>query len=125
MGFRKDAYATVWEVTPVSETMTKVRLSTSKKNKQTDQYETDFSGFVAFVGAAAAKNAAHLAEKDRIKLGDVDVTTKYDKEKKITYTNFTAFNFEQQNSGGNTSVDMNDVAEAKVEDIISDGAIPF
>lgn len=125
MGFRKDAYATVWEVTPVSETMTKVRLSTSKKNKQTDQYETDFSGFVAFVGAAAAKNAAHLAEKDRIKLGDVDVTTKYDKEKKITYTNFTAFNFEQQNSGGNTSIDMNDVAEAKVEDIISDGAIPF
>lgn len=125
MGFRKDAYATVWEVTPVSETMTKVRLSTSKKNRQTDQYETDFSGFVAFVGAAAAKNAAHLAEKDRIKLGDVDVTTKYDKEKKITYTNFTAFNFEQQNSGGNTSVDMNDVAEAKVEDIISDGAIPF
>lgn len=125
MGFRRDAYATVWEVTPVSETMTKVRLSTSKKNRQTDQYETDFSGFVAFVGAAAAKNAAHLAEKDRIKLGDVDVTTKYDKEKKITYTNFTAFNFEQQNSGGNTSVDMNDVAEAKVEDIISDGAIPF
>lgn len=125
MGFRKDAYATVWEVTPVSETMTKVRLSTSKKNKQTDQYETDFSGFVAFVGAAAAKNAAHLAEKDRIKLGDVDVTTKYDKEKKTTYTNFTAFNFEQQNSGGNTSIDMNDVAEAKVEDIISDGAIPF
>jgi len=125
MGFRKDAYATVWEVTPVSETMTNVRLSTSKKNRQTDQYETDFSGFVAFVGAAAAKNAAHLAEKDRIKLGDVDVTTKYDKEKKITYTNFTAFNFEQQNSGGNTSVDMNDVAEAKVEDIISDGAIPF
>lgn len=125
MGFRKDAYATVWEVTPVSETMTKVRLSTSKKNKQTDQYETDFSGFVAFVGAAAAKNAAHLAEKDRIKLGDVDVTTKYDKEKKITYTNFTAFSFEQQNIGGNTSTDMSDVAEAKVEDIISDGAIPF
>ena len=73
MGFRTGAYATIWEVQPVSETMTKVRLSTSKKNKQTNEYETDFSGFVAFVGAAAAKNAAHLQEKSKIKIGDIDV----------------------------------------------------
>lgn len=123
MGFRKDAYATVWEVTPVSETMTKVRLSTSRKNKQTDQYETDFSGFAAFVGATAAKNAAHLSEKDRIKLGDVDVTTKYDKEKKIQYTNFTVFSFENQ--GGGASNDIEAQIENKIEDVISDGAIPF
>lgn len=123
MGFRKDAYATVWEVTPVSETMTKVRLSISKKNKQTDQYETDFSGFVAFVGAANAKNAAHLSEKERIKLGDVDVTTKYDKDKKITYTNFTTFSFESQTS--NASPDIESVIENKIEETISDGAIPF
>ena len=35
-----------------------------------------------------------MKEGNRIKLGDVDVTTKYDKEKKVTYTNFKMFSFE-------------------------------
>ena len=51
----------------------------SRKNKNTGEYETDFSGYVGFVGTVAAKKAAQLKEKDRIRLGDVDVTTKYDK----------------------------------------------
>lgn len=82
MGFRTGAYAKVWEVTPMSDTSTKVRLSVSRKNKQTNEYEQDFSGFVLAIGTAAAKKAACLKEGERIKLGDVDVTTKYDKEKK-------------------------------------------
>lgn len=44
MGFRTGAYAKVWEVTPMSDTSTKVRLSVSRKNKQTNEYEQDFSG---------------------------------------------------------------------------------
>ena len=80
MGFRKDAYATVWSVEVVSDTMTKGRISVSRKNKQTDEYETEFGGFVSFVGTAAAKKAAGLKERDRIRLGDVDVTNRYDKE---------------------------------------------
>ena len=94
MGFRTGAYAKVWEVTPMSDTSTKVRLSVSRKNKQTNEYEQDFSGFVLAIGTAAAKKAACLKEGERIKLGDVDVTTKYDKEKKVTYTNFKMFSFE-------------------------------
>ena len=86
MGFRTDAYAKVWEVTPMSDTSTKVRMSISRKNKQSGEYEQDFSGFVLAIGTAAAKKAASLKEGNRIKLGDVDVTTKYDKEKKVTYT---------------------------------------
>lgn len=125
MGFRSGSYATVWEVNPVSETMTKVRLSTSKKNKQTDSYETDFSGFVAFVGAAAAKNAAHLKEKDRLKLGDVEVTTKYDKEKKISYTNFTVFNFEVADGGSSSTSSPVEAAIEKAEEVLSDGEVPF
>lgn len=125
MGFRSGSYATVWEVNPVSETMTKVRLSTSKKNKQTDSYETDFSGFVAFVGAAAAKNAAHLKEKDRLKLGDVEVTTKYDKEKKISYTNFTVFSFEVADGGSSSTSSPVEAAIEKVEEVLSDGEVPF
>ena len=34
MGFRTGAYAKVWEVTPMSDTSTKVRMSISRKNKQ-------------------------------------------------------------------------------------------
>lgn len=94
MGFRKDAYATVWSVEPTSDTYTKVRISVSRKNKSTGEYETDFSGFVSFVGTAAAKKAAQLKEKDRIRLGDVDVTTRYDKENGTSYTNYKVFSFD-------------------------------
>lgn len=129
MGFRKDAYATVWEISPVSQSMTKVRLSTSRKDKQTGTWETDFSGFVAFVGAKAAELAAHLNQKDKIKLGDVDVTTKYDKEKKVTYTNFACFNFEMANGSGTSSEDVvEQKAEQMVEqmdEVLSDGVVPF
>ena len=129
MGFRKDAYATVWEISPMSQSMTKVRLSISRKDKQTGNWETDFSGFVAFVGAKNAELAAHLNAKDKVKLGDIDVTTKYDKDKKTTYTNFACFNFEMANGSGSS---VESAAEAAVEkaidqaeEIISDGAVPF
>ena len=60
--------------------------------------ETDFSGFVRFVGTNAANAASKLHERDRIKLGDVDVTTFWQAEKKITYTNYACFNFEKTES---------------------------
>ena len=100
MGFRTGAYARIWEVSPFSDTSVKLRLSVSRKNKQTDEYEQDFSGYANAIGTAAAKKAACLKEGDVIKLGDVDVTTKYDKEKKVTYTNYKIFSFEVD--GGST-----------------------
>lgn len=103
MGFRKDSFATVWSAEVVSDTLTKVRLSISRKNKQTGEYETDFSGFVSFVGTAAAKKAAALKEKDRIKLGDIDVTNRYDKERNTTFTNFKVFSFEMQGENAASS----------------------
>ena len=83
MGFRKDAFATVWEVSRISDTMTKGRISISRKDKNTGEYVQDFGGFVAFCGTACARKALNLKEKDRIKLGDVDVSNRYDKEKKV------------------------------------------
>lgn len=78
MGFRQGSFATIWQVEPVKDTITKAKITTSRKNKSTGEYETDFSGFVTFLGTAAASKAAKLKEKDRIKLGDVDVTRKWD-----------------------------------------------
>lgn len=94
MGFRTGTYAKIWETREKSGTCTEARISISRKNKQTGEYEQDFSGWVRFVGTATAASALKLKEGDSIKLGDVDVSNRYDKEKKVTYTNFTVFSFE-------------------------------
>ena len=104
MGFRAGSFATVWSVEPGKGNFTNVRLSISRKNKDTDQYEDEFSGFCMFIGEARAK-AEKLKERDRIKLGDVDVTRRYDKEKQKEYYTFKVFSFEMAdapNAGGNT-----------------------
>lgn len=92
MGFRSNAIATIWDVDP-KERFTKVRLNVSRKNRDTGEYEQDFSGFVMMVGAANAK-AQRLKERDRIRLGDVDVTTTYNKEQQKEYVNYKCFDFE-------------------------------
>ena len=124
MGFRKDAWATCWGVEVKSDTLTQVRISTSRKDKQTDEYVQDFSGFVAFVGTAAAKKAASLKEKDRIKLGDVEVTTKYDSDKKVTYTNFKCYNFTTQDEGETTSTTPAE-PQPSVDKGVDDDRLPF
>lgn len=127
MGFRKDSFCVIWSVEPVSDTLTKARISISRKNKQTGGYDTDFSGFVSFIGTAAAKKAASLKEKDRIRLGDVDVTNKYDKEKNVTYTNFKIFNFETQSEidGGNSASQTTEPEKSVDDGEIDDDRLPF
>lgn len=128
MGFRKDAFATVWSSEVVSDTMTKCRISISRRNKQTGEYETDFSGFVSFVGTAAAKKAAALKEKDRIKLGDIDVTNRYDKERNQSYTNFKVFSFEipGSNSTGSGHAAYDTEPQPQVDDgEVDDSRLPF
>lgn len=124
MGFRTGSYAKVWAVEPKSDTNTTVRLSISRKDKQTGEYTQDFSGFVSFVGTAAAKKAACLTEGARIKLGDVDVTTNYNSEKKITYTNFKVFNFEIE-GGANSSVANSDPQPEVDSGEVDDSRLPF
>ena len=95
MGFRTGSYMTVWSVEQGHGNSMKVRLSSSRKNKE-GVFEQDFSGFCSFFGSAAAQ-AEKLREKDRIKLGDVDVSTYYDKEKKKEYVTYKVFSFENAN----------------------------
>ena len=92
MGLHNGCYATCWSVEDKGN-YTTVRLATTRKNKD-GKFEQDFSGFCTFIGNAKAK-AAFLNEKDRIKLGSVDVTTKYDKDSKKEYVNYTVFDFEK------------------------------
>lgn len=126
MGFRKESYATVWSVEAVSDTLTKARISISRKNKQTGEYETDFSGFVSFVGTAAAKKASLLKEKDRIRLGDVDVTNKYDKEKNTTFTNYKVFSFEfADDTQTHTTTTVDEPQQAVDDGDVDDSRLPF
>ena len=102
MGFRQGAYCKIWQVRPDSDTKTSVRLSISRKNKFTGEYDQEFSGFVSFVGTACASKAAKLKEGDRIRLGDIDVQNRFDKEKNVTYFYPKVFSFEMADepSGG-------------------------
>lgn len=95
MGFRSGSYATVWSVETGKGKFNNVRLSISRKNKDTDQYEDEFSGFCMFIGEARAKSE-RLKERDRIKLGDVDVTRRYDKDTRKEYYTFKVFSFETE-----------------------------
>lgn len=122
MGFRTGAYAKVWEVKPVSDTLTKLRISISKKNKQSGEYEQDFADFVAAIGTAAAKKAAGLKEGDKIKLGDVDVSNSYNKEKGIKYTNFKLFSFEID---GGTPAPAYDPVPVVDDGELDDSHLPF
>lgn len=103
MGFRTGAFAKIWKIETVRDTVTKARVSISKKNKNTGEYESDFDGFITFLGSASASKAAKLREGDRIKLGDVDVTRKYDKEKQKEYINFNVFSFDGADSKSNNT----------------------
>lgn len=124
MGFRNGSYATVWSVEPVSDVQTRARISVNRKDKQTGEYVTDFSGFVSFFGTATAKRAAALKERDRIKLGEVDVRTRYDKVKDITYYNFNVYSFDAQ-SGGSNSYTQQSSPQPVVDDGEVEDRLPF
>lgn len=128
MGFRKDAWASVWEVDEGRGNSLRVRLSVSRKNKETDEYEQDFSGFCTFIGNAKTKGEK-LAPRDRIKLGDVDVSTWYNKEKGVEYVTYKVFDFELSD-GNKTNALPNNANKTAFEDnteggMDSDDDLPF
>lgn len=103
MGFKQDArFVKVWEVENKGNYHI-VSLTSSKKNKDTNEYETDFSSkFVRFVGTAH-EMAKSLKRGDAIKLGSCEVTNKYDKEKNTTYTNYVVYSFEFEGGSNATA----------------------
>lgn len=103
MGFGTGSFAKVWEIKKSdSGKYTDIQISISKKNQETDKYETTFSNFVRLIGTAN-KDVNKLSEGCRIKLGSTDVENRYDKEKKTTYYNFKVFSFEMADGSSDKS----------------------
>ena len=97
--FANNNYAKVWKIFPKEkkeQRYTVVQLSTSRKDKKTKEYSTDFSDYVRLVGAAEEK-AAELEAQDRIKLLSVGVTNSYNKETKKKSEQFVCFDFDFDN----------------------------
>ena len=107
MGFKTDAVATVWKVKEHEndQKFRDVQISTSRKKKDSDQYETDFSGYVRFVGKAI-EGVDEFNEKDRIRLKSVDVTRRYDKEQSKEYFNCIVFDWEKYEKDSSVNTDQ-------------------
>ena len=103
MGFRVGTYATVWQTKETkSDKVTRAQISTNRKNRQTDEWERDFSHWVKFIGSANDKVAA-LGERARIKILECEVLAEYNKEKETTFYDFVIYDFESVDSESSTS----------------------
>lgn len=127
MGFRNGSFAKVWEIKPISDRKTDLRISISYKDKQTGEYIDDFSGFVSCCGSIPASKAARLKIGDRIKLGDVDVSRVYNKEKQTSFETFKVFSFDTlTDTSSPSSTSQSSVIETGVEgDVEPDDRLPF
>ena len=119
MGFRTGAYASVFSVEKGRGNYYDVNIATSRKDKNTGNYNTDFRGFVRFAGDAAKgiERLNGMTSKNngnrpiaRVRLGDVDTTNSYSPENGKTYTHYAVFTFEyaddsnlQNNSNANST----------------------
>jgi hypothetical protein len=112
MSFANGKIAKIWEIRP-QDKYSEVKISTSKKNKDTDEYEQDFSAFVRFIGKAHEK-CQSLKGDEMIKLLEVEVTNKYVKDKNKSYYNCVCFNFDLfDNSNKGTSKTKDDGENTK------------
>ena len=114
MGFRQGAFARVWSVNDEGKYST-VNLSISRKNKETGNYDIEFTdGYVRFIGTAHESiKELDLPTRDEfdakihkgatIKISSCDVNTHYDSKTKKSYTNYLVFGFEipEDNFSGN------------------------
>ena len=125
MGFKNNGFCTVWSnketgtVVQLFEKYAEVTVSTSKKSQSPNAkngYETDFNGRVRFIGRAFEKiRTMALAEKDRLKLLEVETTNYYDRAKGKLYTNHICWDFEPAESKA-TAPRQPEVVEYKKDD---------
>ena len=89
MGLRTGRRIKVWKIEDKG-SYASCRCSTSSKPKDSDKYETDWSGFINFCGEAYKKVKA-AGEEATLVIGEFEVRTRYDREKKKEYVNYSMF----------------------------------
>lgn len=110
--FSEGNYATIWAIKPIRDNVVEIRITTSKKDKNSGAYEVDFSGFVSVFNTSIDKAKDKILalsngqetkfngkDAPRIKLGRVGVTRTYDPQNKKDFTNFLVFSCDVVNSG--------------------------
>ena len=111
--FANNSFARVWRNEDKGR-YSVVEMSTSKKDRETGEYKTDFtSKYVRFLGKAHEK-LDDLQENGRIKIINCGVTVEPSSEGKW-FTNFLVFDFENADSAG-ASTPQTDNSEVVVED---------
>ena len=94
-GFSNNSYAKVWDIRRVEgRNALDVRISITRKMKESDEYREEFSGFVRFYGEAFKQAETKLQKGDRIKLLSVAVESSYNKDTKETRYYFKVFAWE-------------------------------
>ena len=102
--FSVGSYAKIWDIKEIKDKCSDIRISTSRKNKETGEYEQDFGGFVRLVGQAH-EQMKYLSNGDKFKIIRCGVENHYDKEKKTTYTNYIIFEMEAEDPAEPTAED--------------------
>ena len=101
--FSENSYARIKAILEVKDRYTVCKVTTSQKNKVTNQHETDFIGVVRFVGNAHLQKPM---EGQRIKILKCGVTNCYTKDDKLEFPKnptYTIFGYELQDSNGQPS----------------------
>lgn len=108
MGFRqadsegRGGYARIWSLENKGN-YSVAKISTSKKRKDDDGYETDFQdGFVRLIGSAHQKvQDIEIPSKGlAIQITSCEVTNNYDANTKKNYVNYAIFAFDIPESNG-------------------------
>lgn len=120
--FSNGSYLKIWEV-KAHEKYTEVRATTSKK-KEDGTYDQDFNAWVRLVGAAHKQG---VKEKDSLRIKNCGVTNTYDKEKKVTYTNYLVFAFEDGAESGGAKTSEKPIPESfnNIPEGTTEEALPF
>lgn len=118
MGFRQGAFARIWSVNDEGKYST-ANVSVSRKNKETNKYDIEFSDrYVRLVGSAheAAKELKLPTRGEfdprydkgvSVKISSCDVTNNYDARTEKLYTNYVIFGFEIPDNNNDDSKTKN------------------
>lgn len=129
MGFGVNCFAKIKEVVEKHDNYSVCKITVTKKNKLTNEYELQFSAHCRFVGNA--HKSVPMADQ-RIKITSCDVTNCYkDKDGNLQFTKnpqYVVFGYElQESQGASANVPFNPYDNGvNFEDLSSDSSdLPF